>query len=136
MGSAERIDAYFEACSGGSAADVAAHFTPDAVVYDSNVSPTVGSDEIGSMWTKVRRRWGGAHWSVDSIVESADGSAAAIEWHMTGSDPTSGRRFVFRGSEHYRFRDTLIDEIRQYWTFDRERLDTGLVGYPYDSSIR
>ena len=84
------------------------------------------------MWDAVSRRWGGARWSVDSVVESADGSAAAIEWSMRGTDPTTGEPFVFRGSEHYRFVDTLIDEIRQYWTFDRDRLRTGLIDYPYE----
>jgi hypothetical protein len=53
---------------------------------------------------------------------------------MRGRDPRQGGRpFAFRGSEHYRFRDSLIAEIRQYWTFDPERLDTGLRGYPYPS---
>ena len=42
-----------------------------------------------------------------------------------------GEPFVFRGSEHYRFRDTLIDEIRQYWTFDAERPGSTLVGFDY-----
>jgi ketosteroid isomerase-like protein len=84
------------------------------------------------MWAAVARRWGGARWSVDTVVQSADGSAAAIEWSMTGTDPRSGRAFTFRGSEHYRLDDGLIAEIRQYWTFDRDRLDTGLVDYPYE----
>ena len=49
---------------------------------------------------------------------------------MTGTDPRSGRAFMFRGSEHYRLDGGLIAEIRQYWTFDRERLDTGFVDHP------
>ena len=126
----ERITAYFEACGTGSPADVAAHFTPAAVVYDTNIRPMVGATDIGESWVKVRDRWHGARWTVDSIV--ADGGAAAIEWTMTGTDPESGRTFAFHGSEHYRFEgdDHLITEIRQYWTFDPERLDTGLRGYP------
>ena len=130
MEPAARIAAYFEACNGGDPAELAAHFTPDAVIYDTNLPPSRGSDAIAAGWAAIRDRWGGAVGSVDTVVASADGSAAAIEWSMRGTDPRSGRAFVFRGSEHYRFVDTLIDEIRQYWTFDRERLDTGLVGYP------
>lgn len=126
----DRIVAYFEACADGTPADVAGHFAPGAVIYDTNVPPTRGPDEIGAMWAKVRDRWQGARWTVESVVESADDATAAIEWSMRGTDPASGRAFVFRGSEHYRFRGTLIAEIRQYWTFDRERLDTGLIGYP------
>jgi ketosteroid isomerase-like protein len=127
----ERIEAYFEACSAGSPAEVAAHFTADAVIYDTNVPPARGSDTIAATWDMVRQKWGGARWTVDSVVESPDGATAAIEWSMTGTDPRSGRTFTFHGSEHYRFVDTLIAEIRQYWAFDRDRLDTGLIGYPY-----
>lgn len=130
MDPAARIRAYFEACNGGSPSDLAAHFTAEAVIYDTNIPPVRGRDAIAASWSAIRDKWGGATWSVDSVVASADGATAAIEWSMHGTDPRSGRSFVFRGSEHYRFVDTLIDEIRQYWTFDRERLDTGLIGYP------
>ena len=131
MTPAERIRAYFAACNSGDATSVASHFTDRAAVFDTNVRPARGRDEIGAMWAAVARRWGGAQWSVDAVVESADGSSAAIEWSMVGTDPRTGRAFVFRGSEHYRLVDGLIDEIRQYWTFDRARLDTGLVDFPY-----
>lgn len=131
MDPAARIRAYFEACNGGTPSDLAAHFTPSALIYDTNIPPLRGSDAIAAGWSAIRAKWGGATWSVDTVVASADGTTAAIEWSMRGVDPRSGRSFVFRGSEHYRFVDTLIDEIRQYWTFDRERLDTGLVDYPY-----
>lgn len=127
----ERITAYFDACGLGSANDIARHFTADAVIYDTNVRPMVTADGIGADWVTVRDRWRGARWVVDSIV--SDGDMAAIEWSMNGTDPASGRDFVFRGSEHYRFEPgtNRIEEIRQYWTFDRDRLDTGLVDYPY-----
>ncbi|MGF1596325.1 MAG: nuclear transport factor 2 family protein [Acidimicrobiales bacterium] len=125
----ERVTAYFDACTTGTPAEIAAHFTPDAVIYDTNIAPVRGAATIGEMWVTVRDRWQGAAWTVTSIV--AEGDAAAIEWQMTGTDPRTRKRFVFRGSEHYRFAaDTLIDEIRQYWTYDRDHLDTGLVGFP------
>lgn len=124
-----RIEAYFEACGTGSADEIASHFSADAVIYDTNVRPFRGADAIAGMWTQVRERWQGARWHVDSCV--AAGDTAAIEWSMTGADPATGRAFTFRGSEHYAFRDTLIAEIRQYWTFDAEKLDTGLMGYAY-----
>ncbi len=122
-----RIEAYFAACSDGTAEEIAAHFSPGAVVYDTNHAPVSGSGTIGGFWVRVRERWGGARWTVDTCVEDAD--AAAIEWTMTGAEP---RPFRVRGSEHYRFApDGRIDEIRQYWTFDAERLDTALLRYPY-----
>ena len=79
-------------------------------------------------WVKVRERWGGARWEVLSTV--VEGDRAAVEWAMHGTDPKSGRAFTFRGSDHYEFRDGLICEIRQWWTFDRDRLDVGLVDHP------
>ena len=136
MEPAARIEAYFRACGEGTAAEIASHFTPGAVIWDTNVRPARGAEAIGKMWVKVRERWSGARWTVDSIV--AEGDVAAIEWSMTGTAPRSGlepgKRFVFRGSEHYRFVGSLIDEIRQYWTFDADQLDTGLVGYDYNPS--
>jgi ketosteroid isomerase-like protein len=130
MGPAERIRAYFAACTTGDAAAIAAHFTEDAVIYDTNVAPVRGAAAIGEFWVGVRERWRGAAWAVDRVV--ADGGAAAIEWTMTGRAP-DGRAFTMRGSEHHAFApaDGRIAEIRQYWTFDRDRLDTGLVGYDY-----
>ena len=126
----ERITAYFDACGEATAEEIASHFTDDAAIFDTNIRPMRGAADIGATWVTVRERWGGARWKVDSIV--SDGETAAIEWSMTGADPQSGRAFVFHGSEHYRFAGdaNLIDEIRQYWTFDPDRLDTGLREYP------
>ena len=127
----ERIESYFRACGHGSAQDIAGHFTADAVIFDTNIDPMRTASGIGEAWTKVRDRWGGAEWFVDSFV--SDGLTAAIEWSMTGREPKSNKAFVFRGSEHYSFAGNLnlISEIRQYWTLDLERLDTGLVAYDH-----
>jgi ketosteroid isomerase-like protein len=125
------IEAYFAACSHGTPEDVAACFTADAMVFDTNIAPFTGAGRIGRQWVRVRERWGGAVWTVDSCVESESGEVAAIEWSMSGTEPTSGRAFIFRGSEHYRFEENLIVEIRQYWTFNPNTLDTALLGYLY-----
>jgi hypothetical protein len=138
MDAFERIEAYFADCGAGSATEIGSHFTANAVIYDTNLRPAIGRDAIGAMWVKVRERWLGATWRVDSFVGDTD--HAAIEWTMTGQNPADGRAFAFRGSEHYLFAptaserpglDLLISEIRQYWTFDPDKLDTGLVDYPY-----
>jgi SnoaL-like domain len=121
------IRSYFEACSNGSANDIARHFTIDAVVYDTNIAPVWGSEAIGDGWVAIREKWCGAIWHVESCVES--GNEAAIEWSMRGVDPKTMRAFVFRGSEHYVIESGRIAEIRQYWTFNREKLDTALIGY-------
>ena len=123
---AAAILAYFEACNTGTATEIAAHFTDRAVIYDTNHAPVRTAADIGRFWDKIRAQWQGAVWQVDSVV--AQGDAAAIEWNMSGRSDRG--RFVFRGSEHYRFEGDLIAEIRQYWHFDPDSLDTGLVGYP------
>lgn len=124
-----RILAYFASCNHDDAAGIASHFTDDAVIWDTNHDPVRTAAGIGVFWDKIRRRWLGAVWSVDRVV--SDGRSAAIEWTMAGTGPDGP--FRFHGSEHYGFEagGNRIAEIRQYWIFDTERLDTGLVGYPY-----
>jgi len=127
MGPAERIRAYFDSCTRGSVADIAGHFTDGAVIYDTNHRPVRSAAGIGMFWSKVRERWQGATWTVDTVV--SEGDAAAIEWTMSGLD--GDRPFAVRGSEHYRLVDGFIDEIRQYWTFDPDHPGSELVEFPY-----
>lgn len=122
------IRRYFESCNNGDANQIASHFSENATIFDTNHAPVVGALAIGDFWDAIRAQWQGATWVVDSVV--ADGETAAIEWHMAGA--TDDGPFVFRGSEHYTFDGNLIAEIRQYWTFDRSRKDTGLRGYSYE----
>ena len=126
----DRVRRYFDACSEGDADAIASHFTETAVIFDTNHRPVRGAQAIGEWWVKVRRRWDGARWSVDTLVEQPD--AVAIEWTMTGRK--AGVPFAVHGSEHYRFDGGLIDRIHQYWTFDPDHPDTGLVDFPYDDS--
>lgn len=127
---AARIRAYFIACSSGTAADVACHFTEAATIFDTNVPPVHGREAIGRFWVRVREKWGGASWHVDSLI--VNGDAAAIEWHMRGC--AGGGEFVVYGSEHYRFADGLIAEIRQYWTYNPRSPGSALLGYAYPES--
>jgi ketosteroid isomerase-like protein len=121
-----RLQSYFAACNGGTAQEIAAHFAPDAVVYDTNHPPVRGPGAIGAFFAGVRERWGGAAWTTDGLV--AGGAAAAVEWTMTvpGDPPLR-----IRGSDHYTFEGGLIAEVRQYWTFDPAAPATELRGYPY-----
>jgi len=121
------VRSYFAACGSGSAGEIAAHFTEAATIFDTNHAPIVGREQIGAFWVRTRERWSGARWIVDSAVEQDD--AAAIEWSMHGV--ADGEPFVFRGSEHYRFRDGLIDELRQYWTYDPTQPGSALLGFDY-----
>ena len=124
---ADRIRSYFAACTSGTAEEISAKFTDGAVIYDTNHRPVETAEGIGRFWTRVREQWSGAAWTVDTVVEQDD--AAAIEWTMTGVH--RGTPFAVRGSEHYRFVDDRIDEIRQYWTFDPDAPASELVGFPY-----
>lgn len=42
-----RIRAYFESCNSGDSAEVAAHFSPDAIIYDTNHKPVRTAAGIG-----------------------------------------------------------------------------------------
>ena len=121
------VRTYFRACTSGSAADISACFSPDAIVYDTNHDPVRGSESIGLFWAKIRDKWTDTKWTVDSFVGAGD--AAAIEWSMQGV--CDGERFTVRGSEHYEFAARKISEIRQYWTFDAAEPGSELRGYPY-----
>ena len=118
----DRIRAYFASCNEGSAA--AAHFTEDARIHDLNHAPAVGHETIGRFWEKIVRKWAGATWHLDTVLD--DGQRSAIKWTMQGRH--NDREFTVRGSEHYEFKDGLIREIHQYWTFTPD--DPGLGGRP------
>ena len=122
------IEQYFEACTAGTAADIESCFTPDAVVFDTNHKPVRSAGGIADFWVQIRAQWAGAVWRVDSCV--SEGDSAAIEWTMTGTH--DGKNFSIRGSEHYRVTQGRIAEIRQYWTFNRNNPNTGLVDFPYE----
>lgn len=126
------VRSYFSACTSGSPDDISRHFTAEAVIYDTNHAPVIGSATVGEFWSRIRAKWVGAVWSVDTYV--GDDRAGAIEWTMTGTD--GDRPFAVRGSEHYEFQNGRIDQIRQYWTFDASAPGSELVGYDYDADAR
>jgi ketosteroid isomerase-like protein len=123
---------YFSACTSGTADEVASHFTDDAVIYDTNHPPVIGAAAIGRFWTRIRSKWRGAEWRVDTYV--GDDRSGAIEWTMRGTD--GDRPFAVRGSEHYAFVDGRIHRIRQYWTFDAAAPGSELIGYDYGADHR
>lgn len=131
MNSRDLVDSYFAACSAGDAEQVADHFAPDAVVFDTNHAPVRGAAEIGRFYAAASVRYGGARWHVDSFVDSG-GKSCASEWTMTAPSAEA----VVRGSEHYEVADGRITQIRQYWTYDRENMNTELVDFTYAESGR
>jgi ketosteroid isomerase-like protein len=126
------VQAYFEACSRGDVDAIAAAFCEDATVYDTNHRPIRGAADIGRFYAKVRERWCGATWHIDTFVGSERG--AASEWTMLVRH--EGRAKAVRGSEHYEFRGGRISEIRQYWIYDPDTVGVGLQDYPYATDAR
>ena len=57
--SRRRLFDYFDSCNRGTAEEIAAHFTPDAVVYDANARPARGVAVIGPMWVRRGLFFGG-----------------------------------------------------------------------------
>jgi ketosteroid isomerase-like protein len=132
MTNRELVESYFAACTGGDPAAIARHFTEEAVVYDLNHAPVRGATTIADFFCRVRDRWQGAGWEVNTYLDGGD--AAAVEWTMHGKHDEE--HFAVRGSEHYEFVNGLIGQIRQYWAFDPERPGVGLQGYPYSADSR
>ena len=121
------IRKYFLSCSYGSAAEIADFFSTDATIYDTNHQPISSREQIGQFWIDTREQWNGATWHVDSVIESDQ--LAAIEWTMKGT--LDGDEVIFHGSEHYTIVGAVIHEIRQYWSWRRNALTSGLLGYDY-----
>ncbi len=134
MNNRDLVESYFAACTAGDAPAIAGHFRADATVYDLNHDPVQGAEAIGAFYVRVRDRWKGASWEVNTFADGPDASTAAAEWTMRGE--AAGKPFTVRGSEHYEFAAGWISQIRQYWTYDRHNPETGLRGYPYATDPR
>jgi len=121
------IRQYFLSCSYGSAQEISDFFSTDATIYDTNHQPISSGERIGQFWVDTREQWSGATWHVDSVIESDE--SAAIEWTMKGQKDS--HEVTFHGSEHYLIVGGVIHEIRQYWSWKRNALTSGLLGYDY-----
>jgi iron complex transport system ATP-binding protein len=131
------VRSYFAACTAGTATEIADHFTDEAVIFDTNHAPVRSAGGIGAFWDRMRAKWRGAEWLVDTVVD--DGDRVAIEWTMRGMVTSSDggeEPFAFRGSEHYEFEGDRIAQIRQYWTFDAHEPGSALVEYDYEADHR
>lgn len=138
-----RVRAYMDACTGGDAAAVAAHLTPDAVHYfppGMYGGPWKGADQIASRWAAAVRD-GGSAWTVDRIAVDAARQVAVCEW--THFKTAAG--VVLRGTEWYVFADGLICEIRAYYAAPQDPalpcqelggFDYAGTGYPMQPPAR
>jgi ketosteroid isomerase-like protein len=125
------IKRYYDGCSAGDAAAIAATLDDNVVHYflapNPGSAPVRGAQHLAKYWRKVQRLFD-ARWVVDSIV--GEGDAAVIEWTMFHT-PAGGDRVALRGAEFYKFANGRIAEIRAYY----QKLDrsTELEGFDYVS---
>ena len=141
----QAIRRYYDACTAGDAAGVAACCTPDVSHYFLGPGRTEGAEgslmrRLGRMRDPVRGNWDlgrvwhelvrliSAEWRVEHAIACDD--EAVIEWSMKWTSRDDGERYIVHGAEWYVFRDGLISEIRAYYDLGRNE-DTGLVDFPY-----
>ena len=106
----EHVYSYYQALNSGDADRVAEHFTEDAVHYYTRLGPHRGREIAEyAAWAAVNIE---GRWQVEHGID--DGSEAVIEWTMTWRDPESGEKHLDRGTEWFRFRGSLICEVRAY----------------------
>ena len=129
----ESIRRYYDACTAGDAAGVAACCTPDIVHYFlvPGMKPVRGNEHLGTYWREAVQLIS-AEWRVEHAIACED--EAVIEWSMQWTSRDDGERYIVHGAEWYAFRDGLISEIRAYYdhAWPRPRNEhTGLVHFPY-----
>jgi ketosteroid isomerase-like protein len=111
---ASAIRGYFDACTRGDAAAIAAYFAPDGTHYfpdGSAFGALRGPAQIARCWVQCVRDFGSS-WTVDNLVADPDSRQAVIEW--THFKPKVGQ--VLRGDEWYLFDERgFIREIRAYY---------------------
>ncbi|WP_158744428.1 nuclear transport factor 2 family protein [Acidisphaera sp. L21] len=124
------IRRYYNGCTAGDLAELAATLHPDVVHYflAPNVGsrPVAGGEHLARYWRKIARRIQ-ARWVVDHVL--AAGNEAVIEWTMFWCPAPGQPRIATRGAEWFVFRDGLIAEIRSY--YQQRDATTELEGFPY-----
>ena len=122
------IRSYYRALNTGDVAEIARHFTGDAVHYYTRLGPHKGAQPIAE-----NARWAvkniDGQWSYEHGV--ATGDEAVIEWTMTWRDPKSKEKRLNRGTEWFRLRDGLIAEVRAYHHGDRKNPQGDLLGFDH-----
>ena len=124
----DHIHSYYRSLNTGNAAQVAEHFTDDAVHYYTRLGPHDGARTIGEHTHWAVENIDG-QWFIDNAIE--DGEQAVIEWAMTWRDPKSGQRRLDRGTEWFRFRDGRICEVRAYHHGGRKNPSGDLLGFDH-----
>jgi len=124
------IRRYYEGCSAGDVAMMAATLHPQVVHWflapNKGCAPVSGAEHLARYWRKVQGMIG-ARWVVDQIC--ASGQQAVIEWTMFWRPDGRPGRVATRGAEWFVIEDGLIREIRSYYQMRPETSE--LDGFPY-----
>jgi SnoaL-like domain len=94
----QAVKAYIQACNDGDAETIAACFCSEAVHYFPTGPKWSGASTIGANFSKRLRELGHL-WTVDMVLDDADGRAAALEWTQFAKN---GR--VLRGVDWFVFK--------------------------------
>jgi ketosteroid isomerase-like protein len=124
----DHVRSYYEALNAGDPDRVAAHFTEDATHYYTRLEPHRGNRVIGEATRWAVENLDGQWWLEHGIEQ---GDEVVIEWTMTWRDPKSGERRLNRGTEWFRMRDGLIEEVRAYHHGDRGNPQGDLLGFDH-----
>jgi len=111
--------------SGGTPADVAAQYHPDAVRYDRELR-TEGRHGVTAFADGFMRAAPDAVLEVRTRVDQ--GSTVVIEWVWHGTHtgdvegwPATGEKFMLEGCNVFQVEDGRIREERSYWDWEQLR---------------
>ncbi len=120
---------YFAACTSGDLDALKSSFVPDVVHYFLHPAntPIRGAEHLARYWRKYAQVYRPV-WRIDHAI--AQGDEVVSEWSCAYTPRGGQHRMMFRGTEWYLFKSSLIAEVRAYYQYD-ERRDCELPGFPY-----
>jgi len=125
----ERVQAYYRDLNTGDVAKVARHFQPDASHFYTRL-PTNGSAQAIGEITELGVKHLDASWHLEHAIEA--GNEVVIEWTMLWRDPRHDNvQRLDRGTEWFRVRDGLIEEVRAYHHSDENNRSGDLLDFDH-----
>ncbi|MDO8397144.1 MAG: nuclear transport factor 2 family protein [Bradyrhizobium sp.] len=120
---------YFDGCNTGDIEHLKSTLAHDVVHYflPQVHRPIRGSDHLARYWRKFKQMYQPT-WKIDHTL--AGGNEVVSEWSCAYTQPSTGDRLIFRGTEWYVIPEGRIAEVRAYYHYDESR-DCQLNGFPY-----
>jgi hypothetical protein len=125
----ELVLRYYDGCNTGNLDDLRSTLAPDVVHYFvQKIHPPIrGAHHLARYWRKFRQIYKPT-WRIDHTI--ARGDEVVSEWSCAYSPVGSDDRVIFRGTEWYVIKSSLIAEVRAYYHFEEGR-DCELSESPY-----